>query len=61
MEPKHYLAISLGVLVLYVVLYVVFPKFRKTSPYGFRDLVARVLGAVAFLLVAIILIEGVWG
>lgn len=52
MEPKHHVALSLGILFLYAALYIAAPRLRKTSLDRFEGLVGKALGIV--ILVAVI-------
>lgn len=58
MEPKHYIGISLSVALVYGILYLLVPKFRKISIFEFEGMAVKVLGiSVLVCVVALIFLE----
>lgn len=57
MEPKHHVALSLGIIFLYVALYIAIPRFRKTSLDRFEGLVGKALGVVILIAVTCLFIR----
>jgi len=60
MEPKHYLAFSLIVTVLYGLLCTIFPKFRRISLSQFDGHVAKVIGIVILVFIGLIFLSDVF-